>query len=51
MTLEQFWAIIEEVHHDSGGEMDTKCELLDKASRRLSLEEISSFDEHFNRVA
>jgi hypothetical protein len=47
MTRDQFWAIVEEVHRDSGGDMDTKCELLGKRLRQLPLEEVQSFDEHF----
>jgi Protein of unknown function (DUF4240) len=47
MTLDQFWNIVEEVHRESGGDMDAKCELLDKRLRQLPLEEVLSFGEHF----
>jgi hypothetical protein len=47
MTLDQFWAIVEEVHRSSGGDMDLKCELLDKKLRQLSLDELRSFGQHF----
>jgi hypothetical protein len=47
MTLDQSWTIVEEVHRDSGGDMDTKCESLGNRLRRLPLEEVQSFDEHF----
>jgi hypothetical protein len=47
MTLDQFWTIIEDVHRDSAGDMDAKCDLLGKALRQLPLEEIASFDQHF----
>ena len=47
MTLDQFWTIIEEVHRDSGGDMDAKCELLAKKLRQLALDEVRSFHEHF----
>src|SRR3982751_5584432 len=49
MTLDEFWAIIDEVHSNSGGHMDAKCELLDKRLRHLSLDEVRSFDEHFTK--
>jgi hypothetical protein len=47
MTLDQFWNIIEKVHHASGGDMDAKCELLDAELRRLPLDEVLSFHAHF----
>ena len=47
MTLDQFWTIVEEVHRDSGGDMDTKCELLGKRLHKLSQEEVQSFYQHF----
>jgi hypothetical protein len=47
MTLDQFWNIVEEVHRDSGGDMDTKCELLGERLRKLSPEEVQSFYGHF----
>ena len=47
MTLDQFWAIIEEVHRNSAGNMDAKCELLGTTLRKLPLDEVRSFDEHF----
>jgi hypothetical protein len=47
MTLDQFWGIVEEVHRSSGGDMDAKCELLDKRLRQLSVDEVLSFTQHF----
>lgn len=47
MTLEQFWKIIDKVHAASDGDMDTKCELLEKELRKLPAEEVRSFEEHF----
>ena len=47
MTLEQFWNIVEEVHRASDGDMDRKCELLEAALRKLPLDEVRSFHDHF----
>jgi hypothetical protein len=47
MTLDQFWSIVEKVHHTSQGDMDKKCELLEAELRRLPLEEVRSFHTHF----
>lgn len=47
MTLDQFWNIVDRVHRASGGDMDKKCQLLDAELRRLSLDEVLSFDAHF----
>jgi hypothetical protein len=47
MTLEEFWTIVEEVHRDSGGDMDTKCRLLGQRLRQLPLEDVQSFHQHF----
>ena len=48
MTLDQFWNIVEKVHRDSRGDMDKKCELLDTELRRLPLNEVCSFHQHFD---
>ena len=48
MTLDQFWQIVEEVHRASRGDMDKKCELLDAKLRQLSLDEVCSFNRHFD---
>jgi hypothetical protein len=47
MTSEQFWAIVEDAHRRSGGDMDLKCHLLDGQLRTLPLNEILSFREYF----
>lgn len=47
MTLDQFWSLVEKVHHLSGGNMDTKCELLDAELRKLPLDEVRSFHSFF----
>jgi hypothetical protein len=47
MTLDQFWCVVEKVHHASKGDMDRKCELLDAELRGLPLDEIRSFHAHF----
>ena len=48
MTLDQFWSTVEKIHHASGGDMDKKCELLERELRRLPLDEVRSFHAHFN---
>ncbi len=48
MIAEQFWSIVESVHRASGGNMDRKCELLAAELRRLGLDEVRSFHDHFN---
>jgi hypothetical protein len=47
MTLDQFWSIVDQVHRASGGGMEKKCNLLDTELRRLSLDEVLSFEAHF----
>jgi hypothetical protein len=47
MTLDQFWSIVGEIHRSSGGDMDAKCELLDKRLRQMSSDEVCSFGQHF----
>lgn len=49
MTLDHFWALVEKVHRDSGGDMDRKCELLEAELRRLPLDEVCSFHKHFDQ--
>jgi len=51
MTLDQFWTIVEKIHHVSRGDMDRKCELLDKELRSLSVDEVVSFQRHFDECA
>jgi len=48
MTADQFWNVIEQVHHASGGDMDRKCKLLEAELCRLPLEEVCSFCVHFD---
>jgi hypothetical protein len=50
MTPEQFWQIIDEVHAASGGDMARKCELLAAPLRRLPLEELRAYDDHFSSL-
>ena len=38
MTLDQFWNIVDQVHLESGGDMERKCRLLDTELRQLSLD-------------
>jgi Protein of unknown function (DUF4240) len=44
-----FWAIVERVHLASKGDMDAKCKLLETELRKLSADEVLSFDEYFSR--
>jgi len=48
MSTEEFWKIIEEVHRESKGNMNTKCELLRKHLTTLSPDELRGFVEHFD---
>ena len=48
MTLEQFWTIVEKVHYLSNGDMERKCELLELGLRKLELDDVRSFHDHFN---
>lgn len=48
LTLDEFWEIVENVHRASDGNMDKKCELLDAKLRRLTLEQVRSFQAHFD---
>lgn len=47
MTIDEFWEIVNEIHVASGGEMETKCDLLAERLRKLSPEEVEAFTEHF----
>jgi len=47
MTLDEFWNIIAKVDRESEGAFQKKCELLDRDLRKLSLDEVLSFDTHF----
>jgi hypothetical protein len=47
MTIDQFWNLIGKVHHESNGDFDRKCELLEAELRKLPLDEVRSFDAHF----
>jgi hypothetical protein len=48
MTRDQFWHLVEKVHRASDGDMDKKCELLGVELRKLGLDEVRSFHDHFN---
>ncbi len=48
MSTEEFWEIIEEVHRGSKGNMNSKCELLQKRLTTLSPDELRGFVEHFD---
>src|SRR3569833_1105515 len=50
MTLDQYWGLVEEVHRESGGDMDRKCKLLDERMRKLTSDEVRSFGEHFGEL-
>jgi hypothetical protein len=48
MTIDEFWDIVDRVHRASGGDMDRKCQLLQEDLEKLSIDEIYSFDSHFD---
>jgi hypothetical protein len=48
MTVEEFWKLVEKVHHAAKGDMERKCELLEAELRKLSLAEVHSFHGHFD---
>lgn len=50
MTTDTFWKIIEDVHRESGGDMDCKCSLLEKRLLGLDEEDLRGFTEHFDRL-
>lgn len=47
MTIDEFWKIVDEIHVASGGEMETKCDLLAECLRKRSIEEVEAFILHF----
>ena len=47
MTVDQFWKIIEDVHQESGTDIDRRFEVLEAELGKLSLAEVQSFDVHF----
>jgi hypothetical protein len=50
MTLDYFWNLVQAVHHDSDGDMDLKCKLLDERLRKLTCDEVRAFGEHFGKL-
>ncbi|MDB6028167.1 MAG: hypothetical protein JWM68_4390 [Verrucomicrobiales bacterium] len=48
MTLEDFWNLVERVHKNAAGDMDAKCQLLDRELRGLTLQEVQSFHARFD---
>lgn len=48
MTEDDFWEVVDRVHLASKGNMDAKCKLLETELRRLSADEVKSFDEYFS---
>lgn len=47
MTIDEFWEIVDRVHIASGGDMHTKCQLLQKELEKLPPEQVFSFQDHF----
>lgn len=47
MMIDEFWNIVDRVQRDSGGDTDRKFDLLGAELRKLTLEEVRSFDAHF----
>ena len=48
MNVDEFWDIVGRVHRASGGNMNVKCDLLERELRQRSRGEIRSFKEHFD---
>lgn len=48
MNTDEFWRLIDEVHVESGGNMDRKCELLNQRLSNLSEQELLEFINHFD---
>ena len=48
MSIDEFWKLIDDAHHQSGGCMDTKADLLAAALQKLSTAEVRDFDRHFD---
>jgi hypothetical protein len=48
MSTDAFWKIIEDVHRASGGDMNTKCELLRRQLTSLSPDELRCFVQNFD---
>src|SRR4051794_10000818 len=47
MSREEFWEIVERVHYQSDGDMDKKCELLERELGRLHPSQIEAWNRHF----
>src|SRR4051794_37780160 len=47
MTQDEFWTLVDRVHQQSLGDMQTKCKLLGDELTLLIPEEVVSFAEHF----
>ena len=47
MSREEFWEIVERVHYQSDGDMDKKCELLERELGRLDPSQIEAWNQHF----
>lgn len=50
MDAHQFWTLVERVHQDANGVMDTKCTLLKQALADLPDEDLKRFAAHFDRL-
>lgn len=50
MTLEEFWEIVEKVHRNAKGDMDTKCQLLEAELEMLPPPEIAAWDHHYDQL-
>jgi len=51
MNIDEFWSIVDRVQaQNADGNMARKCQLLDMELRRLSIEEIKSFENHLREL-
>jgi hypothetical protein len=48
MTIDQFWSIVGSVHVAGGGDMKRKCELIGAELRKLTAEEVQSFNNYYD---
>lgn len=48
MNIDEFWKLIGDAHQESQGDMDRKCELVQKAVESMSPEAAVAFSKHFD---
>ncbi len=48
MTADEFWEIVDRIHEQSQGDMETKCELLKENLSTLDKDSLLAFSRHFD---